>query len=74
MQYYRIELRASPDTPLEEHQAKQQGRALGPQTVIYHIYANSKNDAELKAIETENKFLYRKNVRIFSLYMTERNG
>lgn len=66
MDSYRVELRASPDTPEEEEKARRQGRALGPQTVIFpNIMANSAQHAVEIAISYEKEFLYRKKIRLF---------
>lgn len=65
MNIYRVELRALPDTPKEEEQANKQGRALGAQTVIYHVGAASAEAAAVHAIEVEQCFLYRKKVWLF---------
>ena len=64
---YKVELRASPDTPIEEAFAKRQNRVLGPQTVIYHIYGDSSEHAVRRAIEIEKCFLYRMIVELFEV-------
>lgn len=60
-------MRATPDTPEIEAQAAKQGRAVGPQTVIYTLYANSEQEAIDKAIQKEMLFTHRKNVWLFQL-------
>lgn len=64
---FKVELRASPDTPIEEAFAKRQGRVLGPQTVVYHIYGNDAEHAVARAIEIEKCFLYRIEVSLFEV-------
>lgn len=63
MRYFRIDLRAVPDTPLIEAEAKRQGRVLGPQTVVYpSIAAETLQEAVDRAIASERAFLYREKV------------
>jgi hypothetical protein len=62
---YKVELRATPDTPDIEAQAAKQGRVLGPQTVFKWLYAHSPEEAAQKAIESEYLFSYRKSVWLF---------
>lgn len=60
MREFRVELRASPDTPKEEIR-----RTLGPQTVIYHVHADSPELAAEIAIKAELQHLYRRIVKLF---------
>lgn len=59
---YLVDLRAIPDTPLEERQALRQGKTMGPQTVRYTIFAENPEEATETAILTEYKFIYREKV------------
>lgn len=59
---YRVELRATPDTPKIEADAAKQGRTLSPQTVYWAVCADSKEEAIKRAIAREYQFLYRKEV------------
>lgn len=65
MNRYRVELRATPDTPQEEEFARRQNRVLGAQTVIYYICADTYARACERALEYEWKKLHRKDVWLF---------
>jgi hypothetical protein len=66
MNRYRVELRATPDTPIEEEFARRSGKVLGAQCVIYHICADTHTRACERAFELERCQIHRKDIWVFS--------
>jgi hypothetical protein len=62
MPLFRVELRATPDIDENEIQnIKSVGGTTAPQTIYYEIIAESKKEAEARAIATEWQFTHRRN-------------